>query len=214
MSAVFLDLDGTLMDSRPGIISSLKKTFVEIGRADLAETDLTWMIGPRFDESFRAVGIEDVPAATDVYRKYYDGGSIFEASVFDGVPEMMDALRAAGHRLYLATAKPLIAAERITAHFGLSQRMIREFGPEADGTRSWKGDLLAYALEVTGEEARGSIMVGDRSHDVEAAKSVGMASIAVEWGYGGSEDWAGADRVISKPHELPEAIAALEGDRG
>jgi len=71
-----------------------------------------------------------------------------------------------GYRLYLATAKPHDYALDITAHFGLSQRMAAEFGPELDGTRNWKGDLLRHALEVTGERPEASTMVGDRHHDI------------------------------------------------
>ena len=76
----------------------------------------------------------------------------------------MDALLADGHRLYLATAKPHVAARKITAHFDLAPRFTAEFGPELDGTRNWKGDLLAFALAETGERAETSVMIGDREH--------------------------------------------------
>ena len=209
MKAVFLDLDGTLMDSRPGIIASLQAAFIEVGRPDLAETDLTWMIGPRFAESFVKVGLDDPEPATEAYRRHYDAGKMYEAQVYDGVHDMVDDLNGAGYRVYLATAKPLVSAAKITAHFGLSDKMIRQFGPELDGTRSWKGDLLAHALEVTGEVADSSVMVGDRSHDIHAARDNRMASVAVKWGYGTHEDWVDADHVIDRPHELLGAVDRL-----
>lgn len=209
MSAVFLDLDGTLMDSQPGILSSLKGAFVEIGRPDLAEQDHKWMIGPPFADSFAEVGLADPQHAIDAYRKIYDQGGMFDAKVYDGIFPMLDALDTAGHRLYLATAKPHVAATKITRHFGLADYMLAEFGPELDGTRNWKGDLLAYALEKTGETAARSVMVGDRHHDFAAAASVGMKCVAVRWGYGTQEEWDHADAVISHPNELPGAIAML-----
>ena len=209
MRAVFLDLDGTLMDSRPGIIASLQAAFIEVGRPELAETDLTWMIGPRFQESFEKLGIKDPDAATEAYRHHYDGGKMYEAAAYDGVHDMVDALNETGYRVYLATAKPLVSAAKITAHFGLAEKMIRQFEPELDGTRSWKGDLLEYALNETGEVPEFSVMVGDRSHDVHAAQSVGMASVAVKWGYGGPEDWAEAHHVIERPVELLQAVQLL-----
>ncbi|MEM6384688.1 MAG: HAD hydrolase-like protein [Pseudomonadota bacterium] len=209
MSAVFLDLDGTLMDSEPGILSSLRAAFTEVGRTDLATSDLKWMIGPPFIDSFKKIGINDPQSAIDAYRRVYAAGGMFDAEVYDGVFQMIDALKQARHRLYLATAKPHVAATKITAHFGIADHLEAEFGPELDGTRNWKGDLLAYALERTGEHAGTSVMVGDRHHDFAAATSVGMKSIAVRWGYGSDEEWQAADVIISHPSELAPAIARL-----
>jgi len=209
MRAVFLDLDGTLVDSRPGILSSLRHAFGSIGRTDLLAEDLTWMIGPPFVESFAKVGIEDPGPALEAYRGHYRAGGMFDATVYGGVLELLDALQGAGHRLYLATAKPHAYATEITAHFGLSRHMVAEFGPELDGTNNWKGDLLRHALGVTGESAENSVMVGDRHHDMGAAAEVGMPSVAVRWGYGDPAEWAGAAAVIDAPGDLPSVIAAL-----
>ncbi|MGR3514439.1 MAG: HAD hydrolase-like protein [Paracoccaceae bacterium] len=209
MSAVFLDLDGTLMDSEPGILSSLRRAFTETGHSDIAAQDLKWMIGPPFIDSFTKLGVPDPQAVIDAYRRVYDEGGMFDATVYDGVRGMIDDLRAAGHRLYLATAKPHVAATKITAHFGLAEHMVAEFGPELDGTRNWKGDLLAYALDKTGEQADAAVMVGDRHHDFAAARSVSMPSVAVRWGYGSDAEWSEADAVITHPSELAAAIARL-----
>lgn len=209
MKAVFLDLDGTLVDSRPGILASLSHAFSRIGREDLAEDDLTWMIGPPFVESFAKIGLTEPETAILAYRDHYRAEGMFNARVYDGVDEMLDVLLDSGHRLYLATAKPHAYAREITAHFGLAPRMAAEFGPELDGTRNWKGDLLKYALELTGEDPATSVMVGDRHHDMAAADEVGMASIAVSWGYGTKEEWSTAACVVDGPDALPGAISRL-----
>ena len=213
MTAVFLDLDGTLVDSRPGILSALHAAFRDTGQGHLAETDLTWLIGPPFHESFPRLGIADVEGAIAAYREHYDRGAMFEARVYEGVTAAMDALLDAGHRLYLATAKPHVAACKITAHFGLAHRFSAEFGPELDGTRNWKGDLLAHALSETGERPETSVMIGDRHHDIAAAAEVGMASVAVRWGYGVHEEWTGAARIADHPLDLPGIVALLSGDQ-
>lgn len=209
MNAVFLDLDGTLMDSRPGIVASLRAAFAETGLSDLAAGDLTWMIGPPFIESFTKLELAEPQRVIDAYRRIYDMGGMFDAAVYDGVHGMIQDLDALGRRLYLATAKPHVAATKITRHFGIAGFMKAEFGPELDGTRNWKGDLLAFALEQTGEDAATSVMVGDRHHDFAAAASVGMKSIAVRWGYGNAEEWQAADAVIDHPSELAGCIASL-----
>lgn len=206
MSAVFLDLDGTLVDSRPGILASLRHAFAAIGRDDLVESDLTWMIGPPFVESFAKIGLSDPGPALAAYRQHYRAGGMFDAKVYDGIIEAMDRLVLEGYRLYLATAKPHDYALDITAHFGLSQRLVAEFGPELDGTRNWKGDLLRHALEVTGERPEASTMVGDRHHDMAAAAEVGMTAIAVSWGYGRPEEWSTAQSIIDHPTALADAL--------
>ena len=210
MTAIFLDLDGTLMDSRPGILSSLKAALHEVGRDDLADDDLTWMIGPSFQETFKKIVLADPAAATAAYRRHYDeGGAMFDAKVFHGIHDMLERLKEDGHRLYLATAKPILAARKITAHFGIAPSMIAEFGPEMDGTRNFKGDLLEHALQVTGETAKDAVMVGDRHHDFDAAIHVGMPSVAVKWGYGQAEEWEAANHSIQTPEHLHEVVSGL-----
>ena len=209
MTAVFLDLDGTLMNSRPGIVASMTHAFHSTGHSHHAEGDLTWMIGPPFVDSLAKLQIAEPQPFLDAYRMHYQADGMYDAEIYPGVPEALENLRSRGHRLYLATAKPHSYATKITAHFGLAPFMTAEFGPELDGTRNWKGDLLAYALEKTGETASTSVMVGDRHHDMGAAKEVGMLSIAVRWGYGSADDWVGAATQIDDASELPSAIAAL-----
>ncbi len=211
MKAVFLDLDGTLMDSKPGIEMSLRHAFRTTGHAEHAESDLTWMIGPPFQDSFQKLGIADSQPILDAYRGHYQDSGMFMAKVYEGVFDMLTALAGAGRRLYIATAKPHAYARQITAHFGLAGHMQAEFGPELDGTRGWKGDLLAYALGVTGEDPKSSVMIGDRHHDIAAGREVGMATLAVTWGYGSADEWSGAGGRVDHPMEVPEAIVRLGG---
>ena len=209
MTAVFLDLDGTLMKSHTGILSSLEYAFRETGHHDLAEQDHTWLIGPPFVESFAKLGITDVDPVLAAYREHYTREGMYNAVVYDGIFDALADMTGAGRRLYLMTAKPHAYAKKITAHFELAEHMTGEYGPELDGTRNWKGDLLAYALKETGETPESSVMVGDRYHDMGAGAGVGMPSIAVRWGYGGPEDWTTAAALIDHPSELPDTVARL-----
>ncbi|QMU58736.1 MAG: HAD hydrolase-like protein [Boseongicola sp.] len=209
MTAVFLDLDGTLMDSKRGIESSLRYAFSETGQSHHAEGDLTWMIGPPFVDSFSKLGIENADPILDAYRVHYQKVGMFDATVYEGVMKSLATMRDNGHRLYLMPAKPHHYARKITAHFGIAPFLKEEFGPELDGTRNWKGELLAYALDLTGETADASVMVGDRHHDMAAAAEVGMAAIAAKWGYGSSEDWQGAQHFLERAHDLPQAVNVI-----
>jgi phosphoglycolate phosphatase len=209
MTAVFLDLDGTLMDSRAGIVSSLTHAFRATGHDHMLSDDLTWMIGPPFVDSFAKLGIANPDPILLAYRDHYQAEGMFDAAVYPGILDAMDNLLSDGHRLYLMTAKPHAYATKITAHFGLASKMTAQFGPELDGTRNWKGDLLAYALAQTGERKERAVMVGDRHHDMAAAAEVGMPAIAVRWGYGTPEDWHGAAVQLDHARELQDAVARI-----
>ena len=118
---------------------------------------------------------------------------------------MLDALEAAGVVLGLATAKPEPSARRIVEHFGLADRFAVVAGATYEPGRRTKAEVIAHAL---GElDVRGGshvVMVGDRDHDVLAARELGLASIGVAWGYGSREELtaAGADVVADQPADV------------
>jgi len=209
LKTVFLDLDGTLTDPKPGVTKSFIYALEKLGRVAPTMDELEWVIGPALMESFIQLKVDDPLEAIDLYRERYTTIGLYENRVYDGIPGLLTNLQSAGYTMCLATAKPYAYARKITAHFGLAQYLTHEFGPELDGTRNNKGDLLAYALDLTGYNAGSSIMIGDRHHDIDAARAVGMKSIGVTWGYGSESELAAANAVCQTPDDLAETIKAL-----
>ena len=209
MKTVFLDLDGTLTDPKPGVTKSFIYALEKLGHVAPTMDELEWVIGPALMESFIQLKVDDPQKAIDLYRERYTSVGLFENRVYDGIPELLKTLQDAGYTMCLATAKPHTYARKITAHFGLAQYLTHEFGPELDGTRNNKGELLAYALELTGYQAENAIMIGDRHHDIDAARAVGMQAIGVTWGYGSDTELAAADVVCQTPDALGKTIKAL-----
>lgn len=204
VQAVFLDLDGTLTDPKPGILGSVAHALETLGQP--VPDHLDWVIGPPLIDSFARLGVPDPEEALRHYREVFSAGKLLENAVYPGIPDALEAIRAAGARLYLATAKPHVYATRITAHFGLDAFLAAQFGPELDGTRNDKADLLAWALDRTGEDPARSVMVGDRIHDFTAAQANGMRCVAVTWGYGTETEHAEADRICAVPADLAAAV--------
>lgn len=207
---VFLDLDGTLTDSRPGITRSVIHALESLGMTAPDPDDLDWLIGPPLIDSFARLGTPDPQAALRIYRERYASVGLFENRVYDGIPEALAAL-GGRYRLCLATAKPRVYATRITAHFGLDGYLAAEFGPELDGTRGDKGVLLAHALETLDVSADICVMIGDRHHDIDAANAVGMASVGVTWGFGGAGELNRAGALCDRPEALAATVDALLG---
>lgn len=209
MSTIFLDLDGTLTDPKSGITKSFVHALTQLGHFAPDPDDLEWVIGPALLDSFTKLGVADPQAAVDLYRAHYTKDAMFDCHVYDGIPALLAILQTAGHTLCLATAKPHAYARKITAHFGLSHYLAHEFGPELDGTRNDKGELLAHALNLTGYDVADCIMVGDRHHDIDAAKANKMRSIGVTWGYGAKGELSGADALCYTPTELGGTIKQM-----
>jgi len=106
MIPVFLDLDGTLTDPKPGITRSIVHALEALGHDAPDPDSLTWAIGPSLVDSFARLGVADPEAALGLYRARYTEVGLFENRVYEGIPEALAALRDAGHRLFVATAKP------------------------------------------------------------------------------------------------------------
>jgi len=209
LSTVFLDLDGTLTDPKIGITKSFIHALEKLELPAPHMDELEWVIGPSLMDSFTRMQVPDPQLAIDLYRERYTSVGLFENSLYSGIIPALEQLQGANYRMCLATAKPHAYARKITAHFGLAPFLEHEFGPELDGTRNNKGDLLAHALELTGIDPAQSVMVGDRHHDFDAARAVRMKAVAVTWGYGSAAEWATADVVCEVPQDLPAVIREI-----
>jgi phosphoglycolate phosphatase len=204
MDAIYFDLDGTLTDPKPGITRSIQYALQKLEHPTIpTEDELTWCIGPPLRASFvRLLGGEhSADHAVSFYRERFSDVGLYENGVYDGIREVLTSLCASGHRLFVATSKPHVFAERIIDHFGLRNHFERVFGSELDGTRVDKSHLLEYALKEASVDPAKTLMIGDRSHDMVGAKNNRMKGIGVLYGYGSRDELleAGAHHVCATP---------------
>jgi phosphoglycolate phosphatase len=211
---VFFDLDGTLTDSAPGITRCLAHAFERIGAPVPAEAELRACIGPPLDHTFRRfLDPHDdalVQRAIDFYRERFRTRGMYENAVYAGIPENLARLRAAGRRMFVVTAKPVLFAREIVRHFALGEFFEAVHGPAEDGVLHDKGVLIAHVLRSERLDPRAVAMVGDRSHDVLGARACGVAAVGALWGYGSRAELseAGAHALAAEPAELTSALAA------
>ncbi len=210
---LLVDLDGTLTDPAEGIVGSFRHALEAMGRAAPPAADLGWIIGPPLRRSFADMlgGGENVEAALGIYRARYGVAGLFEATVYEGVPEALDALKSAGVRLLLCTSKPAVYATRILARFGLDRFFDAAYGAELDGRLDDKGDLIAHILADQRLAPELCAMWGDRKHDVVGAARHAIPTLGALWGYGGEAELAAAGAAIlcARPADVPAAFARL-----
>ena len=210
---LLLDLDGTLTDNFPGISRCIAYALDRLGVGPPAPYDLRRCVGPPLRESFAWLLDSDDPAAIEaaiaLYRERYAEVGWRENVVYDGVGETLERLASQGTRMFLCTSKPEVFARRIVTLFGLSPHLAAVYGADLAGTLDDKAKLVAHLARAESIDPDNAVMIGDRAHDVRAARMNGARSIGVLWGYGTREELAGADAFVEHAAALPGAIADI-----
>jgi phosphoglycolate phosphatase len=184
-NSIFFDLDGTLCDSYPGIENGIKMALNSQGVHDIGKNDITKLIGIPLHESLDRHYFNDThktQQAVKVFRTYYDEQGIMESEIYTGIPELLQRLSLCSE-LFVITAKPTHAAKRILKHHHLSCYFKEILGCSSDGANFCKSELIR---KVT---ARGhSIIIGDKSQDIEAGKKAFIKTCGVLYGYGTEQE--------------------------
>jgi phosphoglycolate phosphatase len=205
--AILLDLDGTLIDSRPGIAASCVAALRALGHAPDPAFDVTPLIGPPLPQVIARLlaryGDDRVEAGMTAYRAHYGEIGLHMATVYPGIA---DALRLLSERArcFVVTSKRKDFATRIVASLEFAATIRGVYGTELDGSLDDKARLIAAVLREECLDPSGTTMVGDRSHDMIGARANGLRAIGVLWGYGSRDELeaAGADRLLAVPDEL------------
>ena len=207
--AVFFDLDGTLTDSGEGIINCAILALEHFGLPIPSREEMRVFVGPPLDQTFIKFGVpaDKADEAIRVYRTRYIPIGKFENHPYPGIEQVLQTLKAQGHRLFVATSKPEGMSVEILEKFGLAHYFDKICGATMDGSRSHKADVIAYLLQQAGDLSK-TVMVGDTAFDVIGAAAHGIPTIGVSWGYGEVADMekAGAVAIANTMEELVDLI--------
>lgn len=214
--AVLWDLDGTLTDPKEGITKCLQHTLRHFGVEPPPCHELQSAIGPPLHSNLhRFLGGrgELVPEAVEVYRERFRTVGIYEDRVYDGIPELLRDLQCQGVMNVLSTFKLYEFARTTLSHFGLDGYFHSVVGARPEIHYTDKRELIGHAIEeACGFDLQEIVMVGDREQDIDGARSNGIDSIGVLYGYGSRSELenAGATLIVETVDELR---AVLSGSR-
>lgn len=207
-NTVLFDLDGTLTDSGRGITNSVAYALTKSGLKYRSKDELRCFIGPPLIKMFMQVyGVSEAEAKDLVkkYREYYAVSGIFENDLYENIDFLLSSLCSDGKKLILATSKPEHFATKILEHFGIAKYFSHICGATMDEKRTEKDAVIAYALESASiTDVSSVVMVGDREYDILGAKSFGMDSVGVLYGYGSREELesAGATHIAETVSDI------------
>lgn len=209
--SILFDLDGTLTDSGEGIINCAILALEHFGLPVPDRETMRVFVGPPLHNTFLEFGVkpEQVDEAVQVYRSRYTTVGKFENFPYPGIRELLETLKAHGHKLYVATSKPEGTSKEILEKFQLTEYFTLIAGASLDTNRLEKADVIAYLLEQVGS-LENTVMVGDTAFDVIGAAQHGIPTIGVSWGYGQVQDMidAGAVAIAETTQQLLQLLEA------
>lgn len=211
VKAVLFDLDGTVMDSGPGIKHSAIATLKEMHLPAPSYEDLNYFIGPPLRDCFRLshVSEERVEEAVKIYRKNYEKekGGYLDANPYPGMIEMLSSLKKKGYLSFVCTSKGEALAKRIVHAFSLDTLFAGVYGSTLDGKISKKKDIISLCLSSLSSGSK-AVMIGDTYLDIVGANENHIPGIGVTWGYGEKSRMkeVGAVALVDNTEECEEKI--------
>ena len=206
------DLDGTLLDSAPDLHSALDRLMARLGRPGFSRPEVWGMIGDGVtvlvQRACAARSLEPSPEMVAGFLEDYEAHAADETRPFEGIPEVLAALREEGWRLAVCTNKPERAAVIILNGLGLSPLLDAVGGGDSFPVRKpHPGHPLGLLARMGGEASR-AVLIGDHRNDTRAAKAAGIAGVFAAWGYG-TPEMAEGTPVAARPSDLPGVLAGL-----
>jgi phosphoglycolate phosphatase len=206
---ILFDLDGTIIDPKEGIVKSYSRALIELGYSDKVDKNMDWVIGPPLRRSFASIlPAAKIEEAVALYRSFHAKSGLIEANIYQDIWQVIESIAARGHRLFICTAKNTPFARKNIEQFELTQFFEEIYGSHLDGKFDDKAELIAHILDAHLLEANQTIMIGDREHDIIAAKKNNVNGYGALWGYGseGELSDAGAAQLFETPNDFLEFV--------
>lgn len=204
-STVIMDLDGTITDSKRGIIIALEYSLRKSGLNDIGSMNLESYIGLTLSYIYKELlgnDAEMINRAVEYYRDEFTRTGMTDMKLYSGIEQLIRDMHDNGIRILLASIKPVQFSSEILEHYTLLKYFHGIFGSEPDSGNGSKAHIIEDALKVSKGNA---VMIGDRKGDILGAKENNIDSIGVLYGYGSEDEIRRSE---------PDYIAVIPDDIG
>lgn len=215
MRAALFDLDGTLVDSAPAILATYSWVLERHALSPAVPLDLS-LIGPPLRTILgRVAGTSDAGVIETLaadFRERYDSIAIAATPPYPQLAATLDAVRAQGYTLFIATNKRIRATRLLLEHLGVAAAFHEICALDAlDPPAPDKAAMVAGMLQRHGIDRRASVLVGDTMDDARAASANALAFVEAAYGYGTIAPGSAGVARVSALADLPAVLAGLAG---
>lgn len=209
---IIFDFDGTLIDSRQGVIMAFKKTIKELTSEEIEEQKIIQLIGVPLAQIISILLNTTDQAMIDqgskLFKKYYGKEGLYHNFVYPGIEKMLVALKNRPCQLFVVSNKIELFMKKILKQHNLEKYFTLVRGTDGTDKKSKKAEHIKRFIEQYKLKKEETAVVGDTENDIIAAKTNSIYSIGVTWGYGLESDLikANADAICHDPLELQQYI--------
>ena len=185
---ILFDLDGTLIDSAPGIESSFYIAYLKVYNTACPK-NITTFIGPPIDQVLTMVNgetnLEIINRFVDAFKQHYDTEGYKKSQLYDDVELVLEVLLKNKSNVFIATNKRVKPTKLILEYLSIGKYFNEIYCPDMEALKfKNKTDLIAYILKTNSLLFNETIMIGDTIHDGLAADENKLDFALVEYGYG------------------------------
>jgi len=187
---LLFDLDGTVADTSEDIIDCAKRACLDILDEELNITKAN--LGPSISEiiTFLKPGTDDIYLKKIIikFRNYYDNNFYKKTKLYDGILELLNYLKISGYKLFIVTNKPNLPTGKILKKFKIYDLFNKIITPDIENGMNFdKTAMINNLITFLNLDKKKTIMIGDTSNDISAAKENDIQSLLVLYGYGSNE---------------------------
>ena len=212
--AIVFDFDGTICDTGVGIKKSAKYALDAFGIEAEEWQELDYFIGPpllvTFQEKF-GVSAADAEALVKKFRERYTNEGVYESELYEQIEPLLRSLKKDGIKLAIASSKPQQYVEMLLEKFGIGSCFDAVCGVSFQADCESKQSIISRSVKALEISPKDAVMVGDRSYDMDGAKTNLMDSIGILWGYGSKFELieSGATFLAEKPFDIQSIALGL-----
>ncbi|QJI39558.1 HAD hydrolase-like protein [Pseudomonas sp. ADAK2] len=214
-NVIIFDMDGTVLDSAPGIVESLTYAIRQLGHDFIPDAETQKLFGPPMNqvvaELLAPFADDRIDECLHLYRSHYREQGLYQSLPYAGITRALSYFSERNYSLFIATSKRQEFAEKMLIHNGLFDSFQAIFGTSPDGKLDDKADLVKTLLASLAMPPSGVFMIGDKRDDMQAARRNAVVPVGALWGYGAVDELknSGAHALADTPWALPGVVDDL-----